>query len=130
MPRRILASRAFRFSKSQRSCSSWVSSKRSNTSSTLLEPVAWSCFWILACKVASRISIFILSSSPDFIGEPTEHLLARYHFNFAGSNLVDPALDFVGPSLLDAFFGWPFVEALDQAINQQTAFLAGRVSAL
>jgi hypothetical protein len=30
----------FQFSKSQRSCSSWVSSKRSKTSSTLPEPVA------------------------------------------------------------------------------------------
>ena len=45
MPRRIFALIASRFSKSQRSCSSCVSSKQSNTSSTLAEPVAWSCFW-------------------------------------------------------------------------------------
>jgi hypothetical protein len=36
-----------------------VSSKRSSTS-TLLEPVAWSCFWILASKDASRISMVMV----------------------------------------------------------------------
>src|SRR6266568_1342815 len=44
MPRPILALIASLFSRSQRSCSSCVSSKRSNTSSTLAEPVASNCF--------------------------------------------------------------------------------------
>src|SRR5712691_13351358 len=62
MPRRTLALISSRFSKSQRSCSSCVSSKRSSTSSTLLEPVAWSCFWSLASKDASRISLVMAGS--------------------------------------------------------------------
>ena len=57
MPRRILALISARFSKSQRSCSSCVSSRRSRTSPTLLEPVAWSCFRILASNDASRIQL-------------------------------------------------------------------------
>src|SRR5579859_2207326 len=51
-----------RFSRSHRSCSSWVSSKRASSSSTLPEPVASSCFWIRAFRVESRISIFIAFS--------------------------------------------------------------------
>src|SRR5882724_9838609 len=62
MPWRILALISSRFSRSQRSCSSCVSSKRSSTSSTLLEPVAWSCFWILASNDGSRISMVMTSS--------------------------------------------------------------------
>jgi hypothetical protein len=38
------------------------SSKRSSTSSTLLEPVAWNCFRILAFNDASRISMVIVGS--------------------------------------------------------------------
>src|SRR6266852_4772147 len=56
---------ASRFSNSQRSCSSCVSSKRRSTSSTVAEPVAWSCFWILASRAASRISMFIAGSLGD-----------------------------------------------------------------
>src|SRR6266568_4933780 len=61
MPRLIFALIVSRFSESQRSCSSCVSSKRSNTSSTVREPVTCSCFRILASKAASLISMFILS---------------------------------------------------------------------
>ena len=39
-----------------------VCSERSSTSSTLLEPVAWSCFRILASKDASRISMVMIGS--------------------------------------------------------------------
>jgi hypothetical protein len=39
-----------------------VTSKRSSTSSTLLEPVAWSCFLILASNDASRISMVMVGS--------------------------------------------------------------------
>src|SRR5207249_2472720 len=59
--RLIFALIVSRFSESQRSCSSCVSSKRSNTSSTVREPVTCSCFRILASKAASWISMFILS---------------------------------------------------------------------
>jgi hypothetical protein len=44
-----------RTSASQRSCRSCASSRRGSTSSTLLEPVAWSCFRILASKDCSVI---------------------------------------------------------------------------
>src|SRR5579859_2226303 len=48
-----------RFSASQRSCSSWASSKRKRTSSMLAEPVDLTCFCSLASSSGSRISIFI-----------------------------------------------------------------------
>jgi hypothetical protein len=58
----------------------------------------------------------------DCVGQPSRqtaaHFLARYRFRFAGPNIIDPALDFFLPGLLDAFFGGPFVEALHQAINK------------
>src|ERR1017187_5680613 len=59
MPRRILVFMAFRFFRSQRSCSSWVSRSRSNASSALAAPVACICFWILASRLVSWISICI-----------------------------------------------------------------------
>lgn len=37
-----------------------AASRRSSTSSTLLGPVAWSCFWSLASKDASRISMVVV----------------------------------------------------------------------
>ena len=46
-------------SKSQRSCSSCVSTRRSRASSTLQEPVASTCFCSLACNTGSWIWIFI-----------------------------------------------------------------------
>src|SRR5271166_3500851 len=39
-----------------------AASRRSGTSSTLLEPVVWSCFRILASKDASRISMVMARS--------------------------------------------------------------------
>ena len=53
-------SRSSRFAQDDRS--EVVSSERSSTYSTLLEPVAWSCFRILASKDASRISMVMASS--------------------------------------------------------------------
>lgn len=46
-----------------------ASSKRSNTSSTLLEPVVWSCFRILASKDASRISMVMVLAGNQEIAE-------------------------------------------------------------
>jgi hypothetical protein len=73
MPRRILALISSRLSKSQRSCSSCVSRRRGSTSSTLLEPVAWSCFWSLASKDASRISMVMVGSRGMGPWNPTLH---------------------------------------------------------
>ena len=40
--------------------------------------------------------------------------------------LVDSALDFFAPGFFNAFFHGPFIEALNQLIDQQAAFLSGQ----
>jgi hypothetical protein len=40
-------------------------------------------------------------------------------------NLFDAALDFLGSTRLDAFFGWPVVEAFDEAVDAEAALLRG-----
>src|SRR5450759_5284259 len=59
----------------------------------------------------------ILSDIEETGGEAATHVLAGYHFDFARSNIIDPALDLFVPSLLNSFFRGPFIETLDQVID-------------
>src|SRR5208282_6739161 len=54
-------------------------------------------------------------ASPDFV--------ARNHFGFARSNLIDSALDLLCPGRFHSFFGGPVIEALDQSIDDQSSIL-------
>jgi hypothetical protein len=58
-------------------------------------------------------------------GKLPEYLFAWNHLDFTGPNLIHPALDLFRPGLVHSFFGWPFIEALNQTIDQQAAILRG-----
>src|SRR5208337_4385313 len=81
--------------------------------------------------IASRKSCLASGWNPNrspLIGELLsklpEHLLARDHLDLARSNIIHPAFDLFAPCLLNAILHRPFIEALNQLIDQQTALLS------
>ena len=47
------------------------------------------------------------------------------HFDFDRPNILNPALDLIGPSRFHSLFGRPFVETLDQPADDQLTILDG-----
>jgi len=55
--------------------------------------------------------------------EATAHFFSGNHFDCAAVNIVNPALDLFRPGFLDSGIGWSFIEALNQAIDNQATLL-------
>jgi hypothetical protein len=53
------------------------------------------------------------------------HFFSGNHFDSTAVNIVNPALDLFRPGFLHSGVGWSFIEALNQAIDNETT-LVGR----
>ncbi len=71
-----------------------------------------------------------LLSIRELVGKLLEHLFAGDGFYASGANVVDAALDLVVPGGFDAFAGGGFIQAGDQAIDEETTLLRGKGQSL